>query len=523
MKVSIVIAYYNRKALLINTLKSIEFYNKDREIEVIIVDDASDKSEKITDLPAKFSIPIIILPITREEKKWTNPCVPYNIGFSFATGDIIIIQNPECLHVGDIVQYATNNIKDGVYLSFACYSLNKTDSEKLFKNISTKPFFNKQNIEKSIGGFIGAKNNWQDGDTCWYNHSEYNPGGNHFCSAITRHDIEALSGFDERYATGFGYDDIEFIARIKTKPITTKIVDDPFVIHQWHKVSDYVKNQAGFKRNQNLYVNHTAKEPFYKAIYNNFFAQKEEKPFRVGVIIVNLNQLELTKKCISDLRDQANKNFDIFLYDQYSGEKGTTEYLNECKKNGIAVFRNIENVPLNHIWDNFKNICSCEYLCFLNNDTELSNMFIDDTINIFKAEPKVGFVIHVTNHLSHLKTKGNLEYKILNPPYYQGWDFTIRRYLMPEIPKELIFFAGDDYIFAKVVSQGYDIALAYSSPILHHGSRTRATISNIDVILQRDGMRCCRILKEQRLTRIDITINGKQCYEKPMPYMKIIQ
>lgn len=244
---------------------------------------------------------------------------------------------------------------------------------------------------------------------------------------------------------------------------------------------------------------------------------------RVGIVVVNLNQLQLTKKCIDDLLNQINENFDIFLYDQNSNEEGTAKYLRNCENNNINVLRNNENIPLNHIWNNFKNICSCEYLCFLNNDTELSNMFIDDIINVFGLEPKVGFVIHVTNHPQYLETKKKLEYKILNPAYYQGWDFTIRRNLIPEIPKVLIIFGGDDYIFAKAVNAGYNVALVYSSPIIHYSSKTRATISNIQEIQNNDAKNFYQILGNENLRQINITTNVGLCKTCPEPDMKIKQ
>src|ERR1035437_9778184 len=102
----------------------------------------------------------------------------------------------------------------------------------------------------------------------------------------------------------------------------------------------------------------------------------------IGVLIVNLNNLELTKNCIDTLQKQINQNFKIYLFDQNSDEKGTPEFMNWCNNNDIIIYKNTENIPLNYLWNNFKNICNYEYLCFLNNDIELSNTFIDDTIKI---------------------------------------------------------------------------------------------------------------------------------------------
>ena len=53
MKISIVTAYYNRRQLLINTLKSIGKTSHD-DFEVIVVDDGSTEENKIGDLPNEF-------------------------------------------------------------------------------------------------------------------------------------------------------------------------------------------------------------------------------------------------------------------------------------------------------------------------------------------------------------------------------------------------------------------------------------------------------------------------------------
>ena len=68
--------------------------------------------------------------------------------------------------------------------------------------------------------------------------------------------MDKLGGFDERYAGGIGYDDNDFIARIRAR-MTVEITDSPLVVHQAHKPTDYVGNQKLFARNQTLY--HTGK------------------------------------------------------------------------------------------------------------------------------------------------------------------------------------------------------------------------------------------------------------------------
>lgn len=243
----------------------------------------------------------------------------------------------------------------------------------------------------------------------------------------------------------------------------------------------------------------------------------------IGVIVVNLNQLKLTINCIKSLHNQINKNFQIYLFDQNSNEIGTEEYLIECEENNIIVFRNDENVPLNYLWNNFKNITECEYLCFLNNDIVITNTFIDDNIKIFQNESTVGGIVHVTNNLNFLTSKNIIDYKILNPSLYQGWDFTIKRELMPEIPKSLKIFGGDDYIFARINSLGYKVAIAYSSPIIHYKEVTRNTVSNIETIRCNDGVEFRRIMQNEKLIQIDSTMNHGISSRYPQNNMKLSQ
>ena len=110
-KVSIVMAYYNRLPQLEFTLKTIEMSKYEGEIEIIIVDDASDPN-----MMAKQGIGgrdnIKITTISLENRWWNNPCIAFNIAFRQVSGDIVIIQNPECIHVGDVVSKAVELTND---------------------------------------------------------------------------------------------------------------------------------------------------------------------------------------------------------------------------------------------------------------------------------------------------------------------------------------------------------------------------------------------------------------------------
>jgi glycosyltransferase involved in cell wall biosynthesis len=254
MKISIVTAYYNRKNLFYNTLRSIESLVSKDSVEIIVVDDASREEERIESFVDKFDLDLKIIRIEQKDKWWTNPCIPFNIGFKNATGDVIIIQNPECIHMGNIIKFVEENIQDNVYLNFGCYSIDEKLTRKITNSI--QPDFNKV----KVNNLIYPTNNCSivaDGETAWYNHSKYRPHQLHFCSAITKNNLVELGGFDERYADGIGFDDNEFLLRIKRKNMLIKMIDNPFVLHQYHYSGTPMsqQNRLLFGKNGKLYYN----------------------------------------------------------------------------------------------------------------------------------------------------------------------------------------------------------------------------------------------------------------------------
>jgi len=224
MKISVVASYFNRRQLLINTLNTIS-KTLHNDYEVIVIDDASDDNHRIEDLVDTYSF-LKVIRVEKEDKWYINPCVPYNMGFKEVTGDVVIIQNPECLHVGDIIHHANSNIREGLYLSYSCYSANQDTTERFSQfDLSEENIHKEINFNNRMPSF--------DGDSAWYNHPTYRPVGYHFCSAIMKKDLDRIGGFDEKYAYGIGYDDDDFVRKVRGN-LQFNFVTNPFVIHQHH-------------------------------------------------------------------------------------------------------------------------------------------------------------------------------------------------------------------------------------------------------------------------------------------------
>lgn len=234
--ISIAMSYYNRFSQLSQTLKSIQA-SQVKDVEIVIVDDFSEDGSKLDRLPDLFpdlSLNIIHMHDRQPTKTYCNPCVPYNVAFRATRGDKIVIQNPECCHMGDVLHHVDTYLGSDNYLSYHCYSATKSETAVLQSGQHMPMFTHKKSR--------------------WYNHVFERPLAFHFTCAISRDNLVRLNGFDERYAHGFDYDDAELVNRIKKLGLAIEFVADPWVVHQYHrKTYNNPNNPQPTQNNRELY------------------------------------------------------------------------------------------------------------------------------------------------------------------------------------------------------------------------------------------------------------------------------
>lgn len=229
--------YYNRFEQLLFTIKSIkrQLLTLNEDVEIIVVNDCSTDGKNLNEIGE-----IKVIELQKENKWYTNSCVPFNIGIEAAKGEIIILQNAECCHIGNILEFVKNNLTNENYLAFSAYALDQNKSI-LFRKL------NEDIHKKFILGLPQIKFN----KIGWYNH-KCNPTYYHFCSAITKSNMEKLGGFDERYAYGIAFDDNELVERVTRLGLNKIIPDYPFVAHQWHsKATHFSVENYGMKHEAN--------------------------------------------------------------------------------------------------------------------------------------------------------------------------------------------------------------------------------------------------------------------------------
>tara|TARA_B100001063_G_scaffold138607_2_gene129499 strand:+ start:6135 stop:7004 length:870 start_codon:yes stop_codon:yes gene_type:complete len=233
-KVSVVIGYYNRKSLLINTLNKFNQMYKDYNFEVIITDDKSNQENTLDDIINNYNFKIILLKVL--DKDWINPCVAYNLAIQNISHDteFIIIQNPEIYHCTNIFDIVLKDLKEGLYLTFPIISSINDEQTNKYINMTH------DELEKNILA-PGSRISRPGKNGGWYNHPDYRRRNLHFLSAIHINDLKKIGGFNNEFKDGAWYDDDELLLRIqkvcKVNCIhPKKNIDDDLILglHQYH-------------------------------------------------------------------------------------------------------------------------------------------------------------------------------------------------------------------------------------------------------------------------------------------------
>jgi len=227
--ISIVMAYYTRWPQCRMTLRSLELSKQKHNLEVIIIDDGTIDEEHIIkrEQILEFSFPIYVHHIPASIKNWKCPVIPFNYGLRLTRGDWVIIQNPECCHVGDICDFVLTSCDPDEYHTLSvCVSP------------STR-------VNDQISESMGKVDQLLSFDT-WYNHPVHNAWALHFCSAIHKNNLQKIGGFNNSMKEGIDWDDNEFLER--DKRVVSKVnIWNPsdshcFCIHLWHIKFTYLEN-----------------------------------------------------------------------------------------------------------------------------------------------------------------------------------------------------------------------------------------------------------------------------------------
>lgn len=204
IKYSIVFPYYKRPEVVLKTLRSLyKQYSGRTDYEVIFVLDLKNTEqdrEQLFSVLEQFWHKIRLLVITNDIYSY-NSSRSYNLAVQKASGNFIVLSNPECAHKRNVLKgFDEEFSKDpDVYVVCSCASL---DSDGNFSE--------------------------------WYQHSKKNNRKLHFCSAISRDNFLRSGGFNEDYIFGIAFEDNEWLKRVEKYGYRIVLRDDLVVCHLDH-------------------------------------------------------------------------------------------------------------------------------------------------------------------------------------------------------------------------------------------------------------------------------------------------
>jgi GT2 family glycosyltransferase len=221
----------------------------------------------------------------------------------------------------------------------------------------------------------------------------------------------------------------------------------------------------------------------------------------VSIIVLNCNGAKFLKKLLHSLSLQTFKNFEIIFVDNKSTDDSLLLLRELCAS---EIFRNLHI----RIIRNDTNLGFCggnneglryikgQYVVFLNNDTYVSQDWLEELVNSVLIHPSVGaFQSVLEAPFSHVQNAGGLMDKygwtsgtqfpnkiknticLKDPFYLSGASMIISKSLLTSIGSfDPQLFFGDYDICWRLRICGYPLSTATKSVCYHYGSKTTKSL-----------------------------------------------
>jgi len=141
---------------------------------------------------------------------------------------------------------------------------------------------------------------------------------------------------------------------------------------------------------------------------------------KISVIVLNFNGKDLLKECLTSLREQTYKDFEVILVDNSSTDS-SIEYVknNFPEVKILALEKNVGFCKGNN--EGIK-ISQGEYIVLLNNDTKVDHFWLEELYRAILGNPQVGFCaskIIFCSDQENIDTAGD-GYSLCGAPFKRG-------------------------------------------------------------------------------------------------------
>jgi O-antigen biosynthesis protein len=214
--------------------------------------------------------------------------------------------------------------------------------------------------------------------------------------------IKTIGGFRKGFE---GSQDYDLALRAIELVDDSQIVHIPRVLYQWRIHRDSTAKSSGTKPYAVLSARKAIQEHLQRIhavatveilpiqMYRVKFQLTKKKPF-VSIIIPTKNNKQFLEKCINSLISKScYPNFEVLIVDNGSDEPETLKYLEALSDNRkIIILKDARSFNFSAINNQAARQSEGEYLCFLNDDTEIiSHDWLDEMMSQ-AIQPGVGAV-----------------------------------------------------------------------------------------------------------------------------------
>lgn len=235
IKISVIIAVYNKKEQLRNILKCL-LKQIEKPFEVIVADDGS--KEDIKGVILEFENPYFKIKHAFQEDLGFRLAASRNNGIRLAEGDFLIFVDQDAIFGTNFLKNMRENIEEGRVLKVNDYITTEEEKNKILE-VLKKEFNYKEVIEILNKDRIKYLKKLDRKDRLYHllfklklrNRGAKIKG---LISGVLKKDCIAINGFDENYV-GWGCEDDDFGNRLIALGVLAKVVtlDEP-LLHMYH-------------------------------------------------------------------------------------------------------------------------------------------------------------------------------------------------------------------------------------------------------------------------------------------------
>ena len=118
---------------------------------------------------------------------------------------------------------------------------------------------------------------------------------------------------------------------------------------------------------------------------------RDEK-VKASIIIPHYNQKECLERLLPSVANQTFKDFEVIIIDDCTPDEATVSFVREFirDKPNMYLVQNTVNMRFIKTCNKGIMLANGEYICFLNQDTEIKSTFVERNVTILDSDPSIG-------------------------------------------------------------------------------------------------------------------------------------